>query len=200
MMRNQLTFDPVQHIYKLNGIVLPSVTQIMNPLSREEYKTVDDLILERAAARGTKVHEAIEFYELYGMEDCPSEVRGYFDAYLAWRKDYKPEVLSSEQATWHTGLLYAGTADLIVKLNGRTYLIDLKTTSVINDMLTTVQLEAYARSLACHGVSLDGKAILQLKKDGTYQFKEYQNPDIEAWDTFTSLIKVRAHINKYKEA
>ena len=199
-MPQQLTFDPERHIYRLDGVIIPSVTQIMKPLSDAEYTDIDPDILDKAAKRGTSVHEAVEMYETYGIEDSPPEYQPYFDAYLKWRRKYQPHVISTEGATFHKALLYAGTLDLVVEIGNELYLIDIKTTAVINDMLTSVQLEAYSRALSTHGIYVDKKAILHLKKDGEYEFRIYKTPDIEAWDTFGALLKVRAHIAKYKEA
>ena len=33
----ELTFDERRHIYKLNGVALPSVTTVMKPLSGDVY-------------------------------------------------------------------------------------------------------------------------------------------------------------------
>ncbi len=44
-----LTFDDRRHIYRLKGIELPSVTQVMKPLSDETYRSVEPRVLNRAA-------------------------------------------------------------------------------------------------------------------------------------------------------
>lgn len=56
----ELTFDERRHVYKLNGVALPSVTTVMKPLSGDVYDSIDKAILDRAAKRGTAVHNAIE--------------------------------------------------------------------------------------------------------------------------------------------
>ena len=60
----ELTFDPEKHIYRLDGFIIPSVTQVMKPLSDEKYKDVDQEVLDAAAKRGTAVHSACEFFGL----------------------------------------------------------------------------------------------------------------------------------------
>ena len=47
----ELTFDERSHIYRLDGLVVPSVTTIMQPLSRAHYGGIDQDVLERAAER-----------------------------------------------------------------------------------------------------------------------------------------------------
>ena len=192
----ELTFDSEKHIYRLDGFIIPSVTQVMKPLSDEKYKDVDQEVLDAAAKRGTAVHSACEFFGLYGAEEIEPEYQPYFDAFLAWNREHEIEYIETEQAIWHKQLLYAGTLDLIALVDGVLTLVDYKTTYRINDMLTAVQLEAYLRALESQGKGADGKAILQLRKNGTYCYKEYPAHDHEAWDVFTSLLKIRAYIEK----
>lgn len=84
----------------------------MKPLSTEVYGGVDEWVMERAAGRGTAVHNAIENWSLYGIEDIAPEYRGYFDGFLAWVQEMRPEVLGNECRLYHKALRYAGTADL----------------------------------------------------------------------------------------
>lgn len=195
--KDVLTFEPQTHIYRLSGVPIPSVTQIMKPLSEHKYKGIDEEILNRAAERGTDVHSAIEFFGRYGIQECTKEAKPYFDAFLAWHEDYKPQIISNESATYHTSLMYAGTVDLLAVIAGKLTLVDFKTTAALNDMLTTVQLEAYRRALDTHGIRIEQKAILQLKPDRSYTFKVYDLFDLEAWKTFAALLTIRAHIIHY---
>ena len=195
----QLVFEPQTHTYRLDGMVIPSVTQIMKPLSDAEYSAIDPAVLDNAARRGTAVHAACELYGLYGVADVQPEYQGYIDAFLKWVDQLKPTFIYTERAIWHKQLLYAGTLDLVAEIGGIKMLVDYKTTSQINDMLTKVQLEAYRRALETHGIEVEGKAILQLRPNGTFEFRNYKSPDFEAWDVFTSLLKVRGYINKFKE-
>lgn len=196
-MQHTLTFDPAAHEYRLDGFVIPSVTQVMEPLSRAKYGTVDEEVLRAAATRGSEVHEAIEFLVRYGIKECSNVAEPYVRAYEAWAEKAKPQIIHVEQPTWHTSLMYAGTVDMLAVIDGMTTLVDVKTTAQLNDMLTTVQLEAYARALSTQGVQVEQKAILHLRKDGTYRFKKYPPHDVQAWQTFGALLTVRAHIKKY---
>lgn len=192
-----LTFDPEKHVYRVKGIPIPSVTQLMKPLSTSVYNGIDESILQAAADKGTAVHSAIEFFLKYGIAEYPEQHKGYFDAFLCWYRDNNPEIILTESMTYHKQLLYAGTVDLVAKVNGLNTLIDYKTTTVIHDMLTTVQLEAYQRALATNEVKVEQKAILQLRQDGTYSFKVYQANDLEAWKTFSALITIQGHMIRY---
>lgn len=194
----ELTFDEKTHVYKLNGTVIPSVTTIMKPLSNSLYKSIDEKVLNRAAERGTIVHNAIENYIKFGITDCPHEFIGYFNAYLKWCRDYKPEILHSEQQTYHKFMRYAGTIDCICMIDGLKILVDYKTSAAVNRMLTGVQTEAYAKAYETHGEKIDKKAILHLDKFGNYEFIEYKRNDTESWAAFNALMTIHNHIRKYQ--
>ena len=137
---SELTFEEKTHQYKLNGFEIPSVTTIMKPLSSAHYKTVDEEVLKKAATRGTTVHEAVENYLLFGVEDIPPELEGYFLGFKKWIMDFNPVPIKPECKIYHKTLGYAGTADLPCYIKEQPTLVDLKTTATIAKMLTRVQL------------------------------------------------------------
>ena len=190
----ELEFEEERHIYRLNGIEIPSVSAVMKPLSSSVYGDVDPYVLSAAANRGTIVHEAIENYLNYGIEDIPSTYTGYLDAFISFWKEYKPTVYAVEHRMYHKYLKYAGTVDLLLDIDGETWLVDNKTSSKIEKMLTRVQLEAYKKGLATHGIRVDRKAILHLKKTGKFSFVEHPAEDQEAWDVFTSCKTVHDYV------
>lgn len=174
----ELEFEERKHIYRLDGIQIPSVTQLMKPLDDMVYETIDSKILENAARRGTIVHNAIDNYLEFGIEDIPEELRGYFDAFLAWKKKENPEIVAAERRVYHKALRYAGTCDLLCMINGKLTLVDYKTSSAIQPMLYPLQLEGYAKAWETHGVKVEEKLILHLKRDGKYAVHRYpQNPE-----------------------
>lgn len=193
---DELSFDEETHVYRLNGREIPSVTSIMKPLSDFEYKGVQSGTLSRAANKGSAVHNAIELWIKYGVEDIPTEYSGYFDAFQQWVEHYKPDIIGSETRLYHKYLSYAGTADMTAIIDGKLTLIDYKTTYRLIDQMVSVQLEAYSRAMESHGAKFEQKAALQLKKDGTYTFHVYKMPDIEKWQVFTSLLTIWNYCHK----
>lgn len=194
----ELTFDEGPHIYRLNGLEIPSVTTLMKPLNMEVYGGIDARVMERAGDRGTAVHNSIENWVAYGIEDIAPEFRGYFDGFLAWVTGMEPKVLGTECRLYHKILRYAGTADLPCIIGGQKVMVDVKTTAQLQEMLARVQLEAYVKGFESHGVSFEGKAILHLRRDGTYQYERYPLRDPEAWTTFAALLTVNSYIQKFK--
>lgn len=190
----ELEFIEEPHIYKLCGKEIPSVSTVMKPLSSSVYGEVDPHVLRMAANRGTIVHEAIENFLYYGIEDIPPTYGGYLDAFIQFWKDYKPTLIAVEYRVYHKYLEYAGTVDLLLLIENELWLVDNKTSSKVEKMLTRVQLESYKKALATHDIRVQRKAILHLKKNGKYSLVRHPADDQKAWDVFTSCKKVLDYI------
>ena len=119
----ELTFNEFNHTYRLDELIIPSVTTLMKPLSDDVYRTVDPEVLEKAARRGTAIHNAVENFAKFGIEDIPPAYGGYFQAFRTWWELRQPEVLATECRVYHKVLRYAGTADLICVIGGRVTLV-----------------------------------------------------------------------------
>ena len=139
----ELQFCEKTHTYTVNGFVVPSVSEIMKPLSAAHYGGIDTDTLNKAANRGTIVHAAVENYLLFGIEDISKELRGYFDGFKKWIDEVKPVPIKTECRIYHKTLNYAGTADLPCYIDDVPTLVDFKTTATAAKVLTRVQLEAY---------------------------------------------------------
>lgn len=195
----ELVFEEQRHVYRIGGEVLPSVTALMKPLSDRHYRAIPDYVLEKAANRGTAIHNAIENWIKFGIVDIPAEYRGYFDGFREWWDKYRPTVIGSEQRLYHKLLRYAGTGDLVCRIGDELWIIDYKSTSVLSEMLLRVQLEAYAKALESHGVKVHRKGALHLKKDGTWAFPSFSAGDAAAWRVFGSLKTIHDYIKSYEK-
>ena len=192
----ELTFEEGTHTYKLNGIEIPSVTTLMQPLSRKVYGDTDPDVLARAAARGTAVHQAAENYARFGIEDIAPEFSGYFEAFKSWWDEKKPVILGTECRVYHKTLGYAGTCDLLCIINDQITLVDYKTTATVEHMLTMVQLEGYDRAWESQGVKIDRREILQLQNSGRHTETIYpRNP--ECWRVISVLMTLKNSMNKF---
>lgn len=197
---SELTFDERKHIYKLNGLEIPSVTTVMKPLSDDYYSGISDEIICRAGRRGTAVHNAIENYVKFGVDDISPDYSGYFNAFLKWVEEHNVVPYGSEMRLYHKSLLYAGTADMFASVDYIDTLIDFKTTSTVSQMMCGVQLEAYDRAMTSHVEcgSFSNKAIVHLRKDGRYEMVPFVAGDTECWKVFTSLLTVWSYKQKFK--
>ena len=194
----ELVFDEIPHVYKLNGIVIPSVSNIMEPLNRAKYDGISESTLNRAADKGTAVHNSIENFIKFDFVDIPPEHAGYFDAFMDWWNATKPVVVGSEVRMYHKLMGYAGTCDLLCYIGDELHLYDYKSTYAVSEMTCGVQLEAYSQALASHGIKVRKKHILHLKKDGKFKDIEFPVNDASRWRVFGACKTVYDYLGSCK--
>lgn len=163
----EIEFYEATHEYFVDGQRLPSVSEIMRPLSEQTYLNINTKVLANAAKRGTAVHLAVEMFELLGVDSSDEEIRQIVQNYKVAKKLKKFEPIHQEIRL--TNREFCGTLDMIAKMDGKTVIIDLKNTSKINHDLLAVQLQAYRELCEYNGIDIEGLYCLQLKKDG-YKF------------------------------
>ena len=87
----KIDFDEEKHEYSVDGVRVPSVSEILAPLSADRYADLNPWMLKAAAARGTAVHEACELID-YGVEpEEDPETDGYLVAYQSFLLDHEVE-------------------------------------------------------------------------------------------------------------
>lgn len=185
----RVDFDARIHRYQVKGRVVPSVTQVMKPLSDAVYRTVDPAVLAAKAAFGTAVHACTEYLDRDELdeESVAPEWKPYLDAYRAWRTQVQPDIKKIE---WRLGSpKYAGTIDRMVEIDGDPWIVDIKTTSELHPMVG-VQLAAYEALAmgALHTHRRFRRAALQLKPDGSYRFQEFK--DFQDEICFSALLSI----------
>ncbi len=184
-------YDPKKHRYTLDGVILPSVTQIINPLY--DFSAVKPDLLQRAGVYGTAVHEMIKIW-LEGELDeeaLDPGLKGPLEAFSSWWGIEDRGAVTVELPTYHPKLKYSGTGDLVFDDN---LLVDVKTRnpSKVTDIL---QLEAYAHLYYDRPEKVD-KAILYLAQDGSYQFTLMA--DKQAWSFFRYLLDDWDHKKEFE--
>ena len=170
-----------RRVYKRGeGVYYPSVTTILQYMPKNKFfetwmKDVGhnaDLIMRKAGKEGTQVHEAAEelvegrevsWMDDYGRAKYSQLVWEMILKFADFWKTYKPELISSEQFVWSDEHKFAGTADIVCKMNGEVWLIDIKTSNSIHKSYD-LQLASYAKGLEeSRGIKIDRTAILWLK-------------------------------------
>lgn len=144
-----LDFRDDIHEYRYRGALVPSVTQILAPLSAIEYRGVDAAVLDRAATLGKAVHKMIEL-DLRNDLDVDSlgdELQPYYTAWKSFQTLSGFECELSEQRVYSKRYGYAGTLDLAGRLNGRHAIIDAKRTAAVPRTVGP-QTAAYQEALA----------------------------------------------------
>ena len=111
-------------------------------------------------------------------------VKNCFLAFLDWYESNNVEVLETEKSLITDKYCYAGTCDMIAIVNGKKYLIDLKTSKAIYSDYK-LQLAAY-RIIYGEDINV---AILRLDKEyGDYEFKDFTKNIENSEKAFLSLL------------
>lgn len=121
-----LVFDEVTHTYRVDGVVVPSVTQILARTGLTDFSGIPDRIRIAALNRGRRVHQAAN-YLLEGDLDWATvddADRGYVESCAAFLAAAEFIVLAAEIRLFHPVLRYAGTADAIGIWHGERAIAD----------------------------------------------------------------------------
>lgn len=139
-----IEFIEEEHLYLLDGVIVPSVSEILHFIFPNKYKDVPSDVLKAKANYGSIIHEAIEKYE--NKKNVPNldyVQEASLNQYLRLKEKYSIEVLEQEQMILYEDK-YAGRFDMIARINGNYSLCDIKTTSVLDKEYLSWQLSLYA--------------------------------------------------------
>jgi len=205
-----------RRVYKRSeGVYYPSVTTILQYMPKNKFfdtwlKDVGhnaDLIMRKAGKEGTQVHEACEklikgeelsWMDDYGNAKYSQLVWEMILKFADFWRTHKPEAIEIETFVWSDEHKYAGTADLVVKMDGEVWLLDLKTSNSLHKSYD-LQLASYAKGLEeSKGIKIDRTGILWLKantrskstKKGVYQGKGWQIKVIDEIEKNFNLFKL----------
>jgi hypothetical protein len=169
-----------QRFYRRNEEYYPSVSSILNYFPKNQFfhswlKDVghnSDIIAAKAAAEGTQVHNAVESFingneinwiDEYGNAIYSLDVWKMILKFADFWNTHKPELIATEYHLFSDNHKYAGTADLIVKLKGKVWLMDVKTSNSLHTSYD-LQLASYAKAWnETHDTPIEETGILWLK-------------------------------------
>jgi hypothetical protein len=194
---NQITFLDQRYYRTEEGAYIPSATTILEcyPKGAQYYEWLkkngedSDNIRDEAGRRGSRVHQMTENYD-NGEEvslinpngDINMKVSEWamFERYVEFRTRFDMEILQNEFQLISPKLGFAGTLDRVVKLDGKTILLDIKTSNAVYDSYW-LQLASYKELLKEQGTIVDDVGILWLNaktrtegKKGDYQGRGWQ--------------------------
>ena len=209
-MKPEIVFNETDHTYFVDGVQVPSVTDILAPLHRS-YGKVNPSVLEYAAKRGSAVHEALELIDYGEDPEVYPETIGYINAYEDWKNVYKPEWLGIEKIVFCEEGWFIGTLDRVGILNGdELAVVDIKTSTPNRESYVSVCLQtmAYAMAYSSHtDFEADWQKMsrygLFLMKDGSWRCincEEWEGTNhIVASEAFTKLLFTHKMITKLLE-
>ena len=196
---NALEFNDDKHEYRVNGKVIPSVTELCGPLTYSKYR-VDNAVIEQAAFRGSMVHELTALWDRGDLEEdgvLAPDVGLYLMAWIQFCRDYQPKWQYIEIPL--ACRTYAGTIDRIGEIDGNLVVVDIKTTSSMdraNKIALSMQLFGYCDLCFYNDIHTNYVKSLgvQLKKDGTYSVIETDKVNLKykfnpeyLWDSLLDL-------------
>lgn len=152
------------HTYLVDGVIVQSVTQILKIRFGGKYSHVSRAVLDRAAKRGTEVHQAIQDWCETGKESDLPEVRNF--KFL--QRHYGFEVMENETPVilWRDGVpVAAGRLDLVLRdSEGRIGGGDIKRTSTLDKEYLAYQLNLYRIAYEqCYGIEWEFLRGLHLR-------------------------------------
>lgn len=196
----KIEFDAEKHEYTWEGQKIPSVSDILAPLSAERYGEINPAVLQQAAARGTAVHEICEAMD-YGLDpEIEPGLEGYAQAYSDFLRDYFPKWELIEQIVYYrvngdvytAPPLFCGTVDRYGTIDEKPAVLDIKTYA---SLTTDSMISASCQTAMYAGAIFDDirdniikkaqlslsvvRYLLHLKKDGSYRLVNLNNFDKE---------------------
>ena len=186
---NALEFDPIQHVYSIQGRAIPGVTSILKEAGLCYYPpNADD-----ARLLGKNVHEAIHLLDTPEEGELdPSTMDPawlpYLEQYTRFKEQTGFQVTHSEIPLYEDVLLFAGTEDKIGTINGVLSLVDIKTGSPAKWHIC--QLAAY-KHLAIRAKIPVQKCFNLYLTPTTYKLREASYQDLaRGWDAFCAALTI----------
>lgn len=169
-------FNHEEHRYFLNGKGLHGITSILKKqLFKDKYKDIPQFVLDKAAERGTMIHESIELYDA-GFEPTVSSPE--LNNYKLIKEVHELITIANEYIVTD-GIYFASGIDLVLgDKEDNIILADIKTTSVLDKEYTQWQLSIYAYLFELQNPELKVSQIYALwLRDEKHEFAELNRID-----------------------
>jgi hypothetical protein len=160
---------------------------------------------DAAASRGGVVHAALEAYMLkrigkdYTVPEMNEAERKMFTKFVHWEQSNPIEPLWAESRICDDDLMYAGTFDLLCKIDGKLVLADFKTSKAGDSTYPehSLQSGAYRGALLKLGMPPMRGLIIQVDRDGGPTRAHYLEDDpTPAYEAFKSLLAAKRYLDE----
>lgn len=171
-----IEFIEEEHLYLVDGVLVPSVSEILHRIFPNKYKDIPQWILDKKAIYGSQVHKAIEDIEQGIDFKCDSVyIQESIKQYKKLKKENDLEVVDQEQMI-HYDKYYAGRFDMIAYINGKLSLCDIKTTAELDKEYLSWQLSMYELA---YGITFDKLYCIWLPKGALGKLVEIERIEKE---------------------
>jgi len=186
-----LAFDPVGHEYRIDGALVPSVTQLLDDAGlTPDYSVVSPAVLEHARTRGIHIDACCDLLDADDLDwrSVHPEAVPYLEAWIAFREYEGFTPVAAQVPLYHPRYGYAGTVDAVGLLPGnRPVIVERKSTA---KMAATYALQTAGYALDGMWYAPPGGGVLapvpwerparlgvQLRRDGKYTLVPYDDPE-----------------------
>ena len=191
---NGLTFDPEKHEYRRNGLIVPSVTQILEQVGISDFSGIPTEILEYAKIRGTMVHKATALDDegYLDEESIDPVIMPYVEAWRKFKEEFSFVPIMIERMIYHPVFGYCGTLDRTGNIEEdfeKEVILDIKS-GVVHIGAVGPQTAAYEEALRNE---LGGKKrcryAVKLMDDGNFKLIQCANTlDFEVFKNAASCV------------
>ena len=180
------------HTYIVDGHKIPCVSDILSYYSRihylDDYSQVSQYTLQRAAQKGTNMHNAIEAYERgESYINCPE-----IDNYKIMKSKAGFEVIKMEQIVLYCDQrnepLYAGRLDMVISQQGQLGILDLKRTYKVYHEKFQLQLNLYRLAYEQSYPQKISKLFCMRLRENKANFYEFMIDEETAKDSIYSYL------------
>lgn len=164
----------------------------------KEARVAHRIKKEKAGEAGTDVHFEVEqllkgIIGAWGgmVEAGTKSDKPQIQKFLDWAIENKIKFLESERHVFSEKLWIGGILDMVIELDGKRLIADIKTSSgIYNEAF--FQMAAYDLCLEEMGEKIDGYLVINLKKTGEFDLKMAEDREVnrEAFLSALSLYKV----------
>lgn len=203
MKKSKVIFNKEDHTYKLGEVFLQGITGILSKhLFQDKYDNVPDFVLQRAASRGTFIHECCELVDTLGIIPDSIEAQNYIKlkekhSLTSISNEY---IVSDEQH-------FASAIDVVLSDYS---LADIKTTAKFDNDYVSWQLSIYAylfelqnpelKANKLYGIWLrnDTAELIEVEKKPKELIKELLRCEVEGELFVSPLEKITAPSKIYE--
>lgn len=192
LVDSQVVFNQEEHTYSLGGIALKGITgMIKSQLFPDMYKDIPQYILDKAAERGTMVHESIELFDA-GFE--PKDTTPELESYKRIKRENDLTTLANEYIVTDKEH-FASAIDLVLCKGDDIILTDIKTTYTLDKEYVRWQLSIYAYLFELQNPELKVSKLYALwLRDDKSEFTEIKRVE---FDTIKDLLQCEVEGRKF---
>lgn len=171
--------------------------RIIRDLKRSPWQERD-----KAARRGTRIHMVLEAAAHGDPTDCPQDLLPMAQQAVDLLDRENIQALETEARGYNRALWYAGTIDLIATINGKTWLIDWKSSRSIHET-HILQVAAYAHMDTILTIDDREKPMPHIDRlgiahigDNSAILVDAGDPDGPAWDAFQAAHTIHSRMRE----